>query len=54
MSGRERQIFLLPITILGIIGAFLVILGLVVWEWVSTKEKVPFDCTWFFLIFGTA
>jgi hypothetical protein len=48
MSGRERQILLLPITMIGFLGAFLVILGLVVWEWVSTQEKVLFDYAWFF------
>jgi hypothetical protein len=51
MNSGQRRLFLLPITIVGYIGAFLVIFGLVVWTSVSSEDKVLFDYRLFFLIF---
>ena len=45
MSGKDRRLFLFPIT-----RAPLVILGLVAWVAMETKEKVLFDYILFFSV----
>jgi hypothetical protein len=50
-NSKEQWLFLLPITIIGFVSAFLVILGLVVWESISTPEHLLFDYTASFLTF---
>jgi hypothetical protein len=51
MRGNDRGLLLFPITIISWLGAFLVILGLIGWESISTRETVSFNYTWFCLIF---
>ncbi len=51
MNSKEQRLFLLPITSIDFVGAFLVILGLVVWRSISTRENLLFDYTAVFLIF---
>jgi hypothetical protein len=51
MSGKDRRLFLFPITIIGWLRAPLVILELVAWVSSETKEKVPFDYILFFSMF---
>jgi hypothetical protein len=51
MNGKEQRLFLLPITVLGYLGAFLVILGIVLWESASSEESLPFNYILFFSVF---
>ena len=51
MRGNDRGLLMFPITILGWLGAFLMILGHIGRESISTRERVSFNYTWFCLIF---
>jgi hypothetical protein len=52
MTAKQQRLVLMPITIIGYLGAFLVILGLVVWESISTRENNLFDYMLFFSVFA--
>jgi hypothetical protein len=51
MRGNDRGLLLFPITIIGWLGAFLVILGLIGRGSISIRETASFNYTWFCLIF---
>jgi len=52
MSGQERQLFLLPITIAGILGAFLLLSGLTIWMSFFLKKPIGFGDAIFSAILG--
>jgi hypothetical protein len=52
MSGEDQRLFLLPITIMGFIGAFALIAALVLWTSLSSKNPTHFEYRLFSLIFG--
>jgi|ERR1700722_2619077 len=52
MSGEDQRLFLLPITIIGFIGAFVLIAALVLWTSFSSKSPTHFEYSLFSLIFG--
>ena len=51
MSSEDRQLFLVPITIAGLIGASVLIPALMLWMSILLKVRISFDAT-FFAIFG--
>ena len=51
MTRKEQRLFLFPITVVGYLAAFLVILGLVVWVSAFSKEDPAFDYMMFFCVF---
>ncbi len=53
MDGEEQRLFLAPITIAGLIGAFLLIPGLILWTSFVVKQPGRFRYGVFFTILGT-
>jgi hypothetical protein len=52
MNNSDRQRFVLPITITGFLGSFLLILGLMLWASLVLKDSGNFEYRLFFYIFG--
>jgi hypothetical protein len=52
MSGDDQRLFLLPITVVGFLGAFVLILALTLWTSIFLKMSVHFRYSLFFIIFG--
>lgn len=52
MSGEEQRMFLLPITIMGYIGGFLLVPALLIWAVFCVNPKAHVDLTSHFLLFG--
>jgi hypothetical protein len=53
MSSQERRLFLVPITMKGIIGGFVLVLILQAWIVLVQKRPVEFDYKTFVLALGT-
>ena len=53
MSGKDRQLFLVPITVAGFLGAFVLIGTLVVYSSFVFKTSVDFPYRALFLVFGS-
>jgi hypothetical protein len=52
MSGEDQRLFLLPIIIMGFIGAFVLIAALTLWTSLFLKNPAQLDYLWFSLFFG--
>ena len=52
MSGEEQRLFLVPITVAGLIGALLLIPGLMFWTAFVLKQPGRFRYGLFFTILG--
>jgi len=52
MNSKERRLFLVPITVAGIIGAFLLMLGLAAWTFFFLRPPAHFDFALLFEILG--
>jgi hypothetical protein len=52
MSSEDRRLFLMPITVAGLIGAFLLIPALMVWMAFLLKQPIDFHYGLSFLILG--
>jgi hypothetical protein len=53
MSGEEQRLFLLPITILGILGASVLIPAVVIWTSFFSRIQIDFEYSVFLLIFAS-
>jgi hypothetical protein len=52
MSGEDQRLFLLPVTVMGFIGAFVLIAALILWISVFLKIPTHFDYRSFSVMFG--
>jgi len=52
MSGDDQRLFLLPITVVGFVGAFILILALPLWTSFFLKRPTRFRYDLFFMVFG--